>query len=209
MQFANYADFRAKFQMMFDGDDISASDISGDVLDLIIAAGEQQCYRELRSTTQETPLSVTVTSNLAPLPADFLELKGSLYIGSGKATASFAPGQQIQDAIQTRASVASSAPVLYTMQGDSFLFYPVQGDTTIVLGTYIKRFPDLSTGLNAMFNRHPDVFLYAALAESAPFLGEMSRLPVWKSMYEERIAAAIMQELRRRTRGSKLQTRVG
>jgi hypothetical protein len=162
----------------------------------------------LRSTTQEVALSVTVTGNLAPLPADFLELKGSLYIG-GKATASYAPWQQIQDAIQLNVNSTSTAPVLYTLQGDNFLFYPVQGDTTVITGTYIKRFADLSTGLNAFFNRHPDVFLYAALSESAPFLGEMSRLPIWKGMYQERIEAANNQELRRRTRGSKLQTRIG
>ena len=76
MQFSSYADFRTKFQIMFDGDDISASDISGDVLDLIISAGEQRIYRELRSSTQELGLSITTTNNLAPLPADFLEMKG-------------------------------------------------------------------------------------------------------------------------------------
>lgn len=209
MNFSSYADFRDKFQVMFDGDDISTSDLSGDVLDLIIAAGEVQIYRNLRSTTQETVLSATVTGNLAPMPADFLELKGSLYLGNGFATASYAPWQQVTDAIQTNASSVSAAPKLYTTQGDSFLFYPPQGDGVIVTGTYYKRFPDIKSGLNAFFNRHPDLFLYSSLSQSAPFLGEMERLPIWQQMYTDILGSANEQELRRRTRGSKLQTRVG
>lgn len=209
MNFTNYADFRAKFQTMFDGDDISQSDISGNVLDLIIGAGEVRIYREVRSSTQETALSVTCTNNLAPLPADFLELKGSLYLGNGTATANFVPSQQLQDAIQLNQNVNSSAPLGYSFQSDSFFFYPSQANGVIVKGTYYKRFADISTGLNTFFTRHPDLFLYASLAESAPFLGEMSRLPIWEQKYVGIAEAANEQERRRITRGSKLQTRVG
>lgn len=209
MQFANYADFRNKFQMMFDGDDISQSDISGNVLDLIIGAGEQRIYRELRSSTQETALSLTVTNNAAPLPADFLELKGSPLIGNGFATANFIPAQQWQDAIQLNQNTMTSGPYYYSYKSDSMVFFPTQGTGVVIVGTYYKRFPDISTGLNALFTRHPDVFLYASLAECAPFLGELTRLPIWKEMAADRIAGAAEQERRRITRGSKLQTRIG
>lgn len=209
MNFANYADFRTKFQQMFDGDDISQSDISANVLDLIIGAGEQRIYRELRSSTQEATLTLTVTSNAAPLPADFLEMKGSPLIGNGFATASFLPQQQLNDAIQLNQNTMTSGPLYYTFQSDTMLFFPIQGTGVIVTGTYYKRFPDISTGLNALFTRHPDVFLYASLAECAPFLGELTRLPIWKEMATDRIAGAAEQERRRITRGSKLQTRIG
>jgi hypothetical protein len=207
--FSSYSDFRNKFQQMFDGDDISQSDISGNVLDLIIGAGEQRIYRELRSSTQETALSITTTGNLAPLPADFLELKGSPYIGNGFATANFIPAQQAQDAIQLNTSTMASGPYYYSFQSDSMFFYPPQGDGVVITGTYYKRFPDISTGLNAFFTRHPDVFLYAGLAECAPFLGEMTRLPIWEKKYTDLVEGAAEQERRRITRGSKLQTRVG
>ena len=193
---------------MFDGDDVSTSDISGDVLDLIISAGEQRIYRELRSSTQELGLSITTTNNLAPLPSDFLEMKGSPYLGSNKATANFMPWQQLQDRIQLTQATFTQSPYWYSFQSDQMLFYPLQPDGTVVIGTYYKRFADISTGLNALFNRHPDVFLYASLAECAPFLGEMTRLPIWEKKYTDLIEAANEQERRRITRGSKLQTRV-
>ena len=208
MLFSNYADFRDKFQVMLDGDDISTSDISGNVLDLIISSGEQRIYRDLRSTAQETVLTVTTTNNLAPVPADFLELRGSPYIGIGKATCSYMPPQQVQDRLNLHGSSTTRAPIYYTFQGDNLLFYPMQSDGTVVTGTYYKRFPDIKSGLNALFTRHPDVFLYAALSESAPFLGEMTRLPIWEQKYVSLLEAANEQERRRMTRGSKLQTRV-
>ena len=56
MNFSSYADFRTKTQQGIDGDDISQSDLSVQVLDLIIGAGEQRVYRDLRSSTQDTAL---------------------------------------------------------------------------------------------------------------------------------------------------------
>ncbi len=205
MQFGNYAAFREAVQTLLDGDDISQSDLSVATLDLIIGAGEIRVYRDLRSSTQDTALSLTVTGNAATLPADFIELKGAPNVASNLVP-EFAPWEAIQNLIQTGARTAGHA-VYYSFQGDTMMFYPVL-DGAVVAGRYYKRFDDIGTGLNALFNRHPDVFLYAALAESAPFLGEMSRLPIWDSKYTQLIQAANEQERRRITRGSKLQTRV-
>lgn len=207
MNFSSYADFRTKFQQMFDGDDISQSDISVAVLDLIIGAGEVRVYRELRSSTQDTALSLTTTNNLAALPADFLELRGAPYVAL-KAAATYAPWEAVNNAIQLQdTSVIVSNPVRYTFQGDNLLFFPAQTNGTVITGQYYKRFADISTGLNALFTRHPDVFLYAALAESGPFIGD-SRTSIWEQKYVSLVSAANEQERRRVTRGSKLQTRV-
>lgn len=208
MNFANYAAFRTAVLQLLDGDDISQSDLSIPVMDLIIGAGEVRLYRELRSSTQDGVLSISTTNNLAPLPADFLELRGAPYIAK-KVVATYAPWEAVTNLIQLQTGVVTSSnPVRYTFQGDNILFYPAQADGTTVTGQYYKRFADLSTGLNALFTRHPDVFIYAALAESAPFLGESARLPVWEGKYTQLVQAANEQERRRVTRGSKLQTRV-
>lgn len=208
MNFSNYQDFRNKVQVMLDGDDISTSDLSVTVLDLIIGAGEVRIYRELHSSTQDVAFSLTTTNNLMALPADFLEIRGAPYVGL-KAAATYAPWEAVNNAIQLQdASVIVSNPVRYTFQGDNLLFFPKQADGTLITGQYYKRFADISTGLNALFNRHPDVFLYASLAESGPFLGETARTPVWEQKYTTLVTAANEQERRRVTRGSKLQTRV-
>ena len=74
-------------------------------------------------------------------------------------------------------------------------------------GRYYKKQPDIVNSLNAAFNRYPDVWLYAALAESAPFLGEDSRLPMWKAQYKSRVAAANRNERSRAAKGSRMTIR--
>jgi len=205
--FSSYSDFRTSFQTMFDGDDISTSDMSGDVLDLIIAAGERRIYREIKSSTQDTALSLTTTNNAAPLPADFIELRGSPWVGQ-KAVAVYAPWEVLTTKVNLNTSSSTRSPVLYSFQSDTIFFYPLQADGTVITGQYYKKFADISTGLNALFTRHSDLFLYAALSESAPFLGEMTRLPIWEQKYVSLAQAVNEEERRRVTRGSKLRTRV-
>ena len=51
--------------------------------------------------------------------------------------------------------------------------------------TYIADLPPISTAVPTLFLRHPDLYLYAALAESAPFLQHDERLPVWETRYAQ------------------------
>lgn len=205
MQFSNYAAFRTAVLQVIDGDDISQSSISANILDLIIGAGEQRLYRDVRTSTQDSALSLTTTSNAAQLPADCIELKNVYCPAFPSLT--YAPLETIQTLIQR--GVNGSNAARYTLQGDSILFYPAVADGTQVLGRYIKRFPDIRTALNAFFTRHPDLFMYASLAESAPYIGEQSRLTEWKERYLTLAQSINEEERRRATRGSKLQTRVG
>lgn len=206
MNFSNYADFRTKVQVLLDGDDISTSDLSTVTLDLLIASAEQRIYRELRSSTQDTAFSLLVTANAITLPSDFLEMRGAPYVGTF-GVAIYAPWEVITNLIQNGA-VTGSAPVYYTFQSDSVIFYPTQTNGTTVLGQYYKRFSDIASGLNALFNRHEDLFLYAALSELGSFVGETTRTPAWEAKYQQLVQAANEQERRRYTRGGKLQTRV-
>ena len=75
----------------------------------------------------------------------------------------------------------------------------------------IKRFPDLAVGgllNNPFFTRFPDLWIYAALSESGPYIGERERLPEWKERYAQIAGAANEFEKRRARSGSKLQTRI-
>jgi len=202
--FANYAAFRTAVLQIIDGDDISQSSISANILDLIIAAGEQRLYRDVRSTTQDVSFSINVNADgTAPLPNDCLELRNVYFPGFPSLT--YAPDEAVQTLVQLGGT--SGPAKRYTLEGDNMVFFPQQTSGT-VLGRYIKRLPDLVTGLNAFFNRHPDLFMYAALAESGPYIGEQSRLPEWKERYLTLASSVNEVERRRGSRGSKLQTRV-
>jgi hypothetical protein len=204
MNFANYAAFRTAVLQIIDGDDISQSSISASILDLIIGAGEQRLYRDVRSTTQDISFAIPVNADgTAPLPNDCIELKSVFFPGFPALT--YAPDEVVQTLVQLGGT--SGPAKRYTLEGDNMVFFPSQTSGT-VLGRYIKRLPDISTGLNAFFLRHPDLFMYGALAESAPYIGEQSRLEEWKQRYLTIASSVNETERRRGSRGSKLQTRV-
>lgn len=211
MNFATYADFRTSVLKMIDGDDTNSVALSQSTLDLLIAMGEQAVYYgmtgiqsvlpPLRCAEMEAPLAITATGNVAQLPADCLELIRVQVSGEY-------PMDYVAEEGQLRllkAGGGSGASRKYTQQGLNLLFFPAITDGTVVAGRYYKKAADISSGtLNAAFNRYPDLWLYAALAESAPFIGEDGRLPMWKTQYAGRLMAALANERQRFTRGSRL-----
>lgn len=214
MNFSNYAAFRQAVQQIIDGDDISQSTISVTILDLIISTGEQRVYRDVRSSTQDTLFSGTSLSNVIALPADCIEIK-SLY-PPGFPTLDYMPYQQVASKIQLNQAawngITQGQAQVYSLEGENIIFWPTLTDGTLINGRYIKRFPDIAvSGLtgNTFFARFPDLWMYAALSESGPYVGEKDRLPEWKERYAQIATAANEFEKRRARAGSKLTTRVG
>lgn len=54
---------------------------------------------------------------------------------------------------------------------------------------YTATIPALSTGSNWLVAKHPDIYLYGALCESAPYLKDDARLPVWEAKLESLLEA--------------------
>lgn len=212
MNFPNYTAFRTAVLTMIDGDDVGSGSIAPATLDLMIGLGEQAVYYgmtgpqgeglpALRCADMESPLSITVTGNLAPLPDDCIELVRVQQTGQ------FPMDYVAEEGTlrQLKANSGSGAARRYTQQGRNLLFFPPLEDTATVEGRYYARAPDISLGtLPAAFTRYPDVWLYAALAESAPFLGEDDRIALWKSQYKGRLLSALRIERNRASSGSRL-----
>jgi hypothetical protein len=215
MVFASYADFRNRLHQLMDGDDVSVSSISTNIIDLIVSMGEQRVYRDVRSSLQDASLSVSVTSNAAALPSDCIQLKNVHF--SGNRSLKYAPYEDLEQRIQLQNSISGGSlsgqldTVWYSLEGNNIIFWPTVTDGSTILGRYIKRFPDIATNDitgNTFFARFPDLWLYAALAESGPYLGERDRLPIWEAKYVQLRDAANLYESRLRYQGSKLQTRI-
>lgn len=157
----------------------------------------------LRCGDMATDLALTVAGNAAALPVDCLELIRVQQDGQ------YPMDYVAEEGMLRLLKVGGSGTArMYTQQGRDLAFYPALDDGATVGGRYYKQFPDISQGtLNAAFNRYPDLWLYAALAESAPFLGEDARLPLWKGLYRGRLLAALATERNRAHSGSRLSVR--
>lgn len=188
-----YSGFLVDLNRLIDGDDVSVSDIPVATLQAIASLGERRIYREVRSRYNEVAYAVSVASNAAVIPADF-EANSMMHFGKGPLTpiSEELCRQYIWD--QTKFSVQYFAEA-----GSSFIFAPVIADATAVQGRYYARLPNLdATTLptNALYAANPDLFLYAALCESAPFFGQDARMPLWNAKYTS-IKDAINEEKQR------------
>lgn len=204
MVFANYSDFRTSVLKMIDGDDSGAGSIAQSTLDLLIALGESRVYHGdestpgLRCADMETSLSLPVTANAVTLPANCLELIRVQF--SGEKPLDYMTEDTL---LRMLDNSAGGSPVRhYTRQGRTLTFYPEAAGT--LGGRYYARPADIAAGLHATFNRYPECFLFGALAEAAPFIGEDSRLPMWKQLFAGWLASARRTERIQASSGSRL-----
>lgn len=208
MQFANYVDFRTAVLKMIDGDEVDTT-FSIQTLDLLIALGESRVYAGsmgrsgLRASTMQAALTGSTAANAVALPSDCLELE----------IVWFDPEQPLEAVsesdLRKRWRWNQGGDVRqYAQSGNSIVFYPEQSNGQAIGGRYYQRPADIAGGLHATFNRYPEVFLFGALAESAPFLGEDERLPMWKGLFLEWLDSANAAERNRAFAGSRLTQKV-
>src|SRR6185437_725942 len=81
---------------------------------------------------------------------------------------------------------ASGDPRAFSVVGGEIQFWPWSGGTFSAEMTYWKKIPALSDAAptNWLLAGHPDIYLYTALIQSAPYLKEDARLSTWGTLAE-------------------------
>lgn len=162
------------------GDDVSASNLPIATLQQALSLAEARIYSEVRSRHNEKPFSgVTVTGNLAPIPADF-EACSSVHFGRQELEPK--PEAWVREYLLN--SPAGNCQ-FFAEAGDSFTFGPAVADATDLQGRYYYRWPALtSTNFddNDLMANEPKLFLYCTLAEGAPLFGQNPT--IWEAKYQ-------------------------
>lgn len=190
MAYSSYQAFRDDVLLRLDGENSNQS-IATATMDALIEDAEERIYYDgeapLRVSTMEVALNLPVTSNAVTLPADFLELKEAYF--SGYPPLEVVPLQRIRELESYTPSGGITRYVAH--DGLSLRFYPLASGN--LLGTYYKRHQPLKTGVWAnqtTFARYPKLFLYAALAEAAIFLGDAQMGEAYANKFSEKLSAA-------------------
>jgi hypothetical protein len=198
----SYAQIREKVRLLIEGDDIGNT-FNTDTLDLLISFGENRVYRNLRADTMRTiSAPITPVANIVAIPADLLQLT-RVIVGTRDV--------EIIDEWRMQALLDSSATAQDTLfcahNPDGLIFFP-ENTADVTLHYYAKPASLASAGESTTYNRYPEVFLFAAVAESAPFLGEDARIQIWEGKFQQYMADADQNERWRVNSGSPLRTRV-
>jgi hypothetical protein len=198
----SYAQVREKVRLLVEGDDIGST-FSTDTLDLIISMAEGRVYRNLRADTMYiASAALNATSNVLDIPSDLMQLDRIVVDGKDVELTDMWRVQQLID------GNATNNDTIYAAQrGPEFTFWPEVSDTTDIYLYYYGKPSALALGENTTYLRYPELFLYAAVAEASPYLGEDSRAPMWEAKYAQALQDANTNERWRAFGGTPLRIR--
>jgi hypothetical protein len=148
---------------------------------------EERFYREPENwgSWMETALSVSIGSNVAAVPTNYLGLRIAYISGQNSAPLKRISLDQLYQRFPRAGSTGT--PAYIARNGANFEFGPIPGSGTLA-GTYYAK-PTLIRSFASDAAAHflivnaPDLCLYGSLLEAAPFIKDDARLPTWGNLY--------------------------
>ncbi len=178
----NYDDLRSAVASWLD-----RPDLIGHVRDFITLA-EKQIARRLRRTSVKATVTFAAGSDYT-LPEDCAELR-SVRLSSGSpsqdAPLYIGTKEMLDEQTASRAAVAGR-PVRGAVVGNTLLLSPLPSEDLTAEIVYFSRPTPLSIGQpsNSVLTEAPDLYLFGALKEAAPYLGEDKRIEMWTAKFEK------------------------
>lgn len=169
MSLATYSDLQTAVASWCHNDDPAFTALVPDFIRL----AEARFNRALRVRAMEATLATTaLASGAASLPVSFLAFKELRYDGSPRYALEPRPLEWIRNQPDE-----ATAPKYFAVSGTQVVCWPQSGS---VKGTYYTSIPALaSSSTNWLLTAHPDLYLFAALVESALFTQDDARIPLW------------------------------
>jgi len=177
-------------------------------LDTFIDLAEARHSRDLRLREMENVSTATTTvsgTQSYDLPTGYLEMRYVLYQSDPYNFLYFMAPPDFFRAFN--AGETSGTPKYYTIVGSKIYLGPKPDAAKVLELGFFQRPTGLSdtNTTNAVLTDFPDLYLYASLAESAPFLVQDERLAVWAQLYKEGVKTANESAQRGRESSAPLQ----
>mgnify|MGYP003637945251 CR=1 FL=1 len=182
MTLTTYAGLQSAIADFLDRQDLTAS------IPTFIALAEARISRDLSHWKQEVRLDTTYSARYQDVPSDFIEAM-SLHLTDGGRIMTMAATEMQERRGTTNNEAGKPASVRLT--AGQFELFPTPDASYNVSLLYRARIPALADDAtsNWLLLDAPDVLLYAALGQSAPYLKDDSRLSVWAALYQSAVDA--------------------
>ena len=191
MAITDYASLQAEVAAYLHRADLTA------VIPDFITLAEIEINADLRLKPMETALVLTTAAGTGTvaLPADFAQMRLA-YVVSGALITEL--GYLAPDNLRRlyRQASATGLPRRYSIEGANMVLGPVPDSAYAINGIYYTRLPALASGPNWLVQQAPSVYLYGALKQAAPFLGNDARLALWSQLYDQITAKLTMADQR-------------
>ena len=169
------------------GDWLNRSDLSSVIPDFITLA-EAQFNRSIRHRKMVTRSTATISERYSATPTDWMQTVALNLQTDPIEPLEYITQEQINE--KRHASSASGRPKYFTMVGTEFEVYtsPDASYTAeVVYYGKVEALSDSNTS-NWLLSLSPDIYLYGALIQSAPYLQNDERLGTFFGLYEKAIA---------------------
>jgi hypothetical protein len=188
MALDNYTNLQASIANWLNREDLTTA-----IPDFVQLA-ESRLNKELRVAAMEKAAYATLTNGQVPLPLDWLEARRIIGANS-TALMPLSPTM----AGNLYPSGPAGVPVFYTISGNMLVTYPNGGSSGQVTMIYYSRIPTLlAYGTNWLLTKAPDCYLYGALLEAAPFLGDDQRVETWATLFQRSMESLNAADIRSR-----------
>jgi hypothetical protein len=151
-----------------------------------ITLAEAQFNRNIRHRRMVERATATLDSEYSAVPADWLESIRYQINTNPITTMEFVSPDQA--AMLKGANGTTGKPIYYTQIGQQFQVVPAPDSGSAYTGelTYYATIPALSVSntTNWLLTDSPDLYLYGALLQAAPYLQDDQRLSTWGTLYE-------------------------
>jgi hypothetical protein len=178
MALDTFADLKATIADYLNRDDLTA------VIPSFITIAEAKFNRKLRTRQMVKRAEGQIETAFFAYPSDWLQAKEFQLNTNPIVRLEFVTEAQ-GDKLKANRYVSIGQPAYYTITGTQLEFIPTPDSTYSAELTYYAKIPALSTAntSNWLLAYAPDLYLYGALLEAAPYLKDDERLAVWSQMY--------------------------
>ena len=155
---------------------LARADLAANIPDFI-ALFEAVANRRLRVRQQEATVSLTPTTGVATLPSDYLTWRRVTWTGNIPRELEYVHPSYLHALFPT---LPQGDPRCFTIEGGSLTLAP--SDDTALAFDYFRRIANLATApgnTNWLWQAHPDIYLFGALAEAHGFVKDPDSLALW------------------------------
>src|SRR5262249_9082526 len=149
-----------------------------------IALAEAKLRRRIYNAREElvrATLTLPASTETVALPADCERPEDLVHSNQDHTPIRFCSLAELLD--DRRRMIASGQPIFATVTGSQLMFTPFADSDYPCDFWYWSKLQSLASalsGVNWLLTAHPDTYLYGALVESAPYLRDDDRVPLWK-----------------------------
>lgn len=174
-----------------------------------IDLAEAQFNRDIkhRSMEVQTTLNAVGGVETVALPADYIEARALVVESNPKSVLTLVTPQQLA----TNWAVGlPGVPTEYTIIGSNLHLGALPDAAYDMTLTYYQEIPALtdSATTNWLLTSHPDMYMYGALIQAAPYLMDDARIPVWGANYTRGLEGLANSQNRSAWNGGPLVSRV-